>query len=210
MKGLRTVGVLIVITAFSALLNAQTNARLVARSGTVEVLRGSVWVQVLPNEPIYSGESIRTGSASAAAMEFGAGRIITLNERTDIALQDSNGSPTVQLTAGSMRVVSEGDIQISTKETTFESAEKPLDIEIGYLADKPNLTVLTGAMRAGAIVVRGADRTKRYSAGGSLRGYQGSFVCPTFNFYPYVIYGDPAAQNPPFPNPFPYRPPGTR
>lgn len=174
--------------------NGQTYARLVARSGTVEVQRENAWAPVKPGDQINSNERVRTGAASSAAIEVGPGKIITLSERTEVQVGQSNGAPMVQLETGNMKVVSAENIQVAAKETVLESAERPLDLELGYKADKLNLTVITGAVRNGPIIIRGAqDSSKRtFTAGGRWGVRENELVYyPGVYFYPYVVYANP-------------------
>ena len=207
MKSLRVFEIVTLIALFSSTtLNAQSNARLAARTGTVEILRAGAWTPANFGDPINSGERLRTGAGSSAAIDLGPGRIVTLSDRTEVEVRDLNGFPAVRLETGNIKVVSEADIQVSTKETTLASAEKPLDMELGYQGDSLNLTVVAGAVRNGSIVIRGTeDATKRtYASGGRRTRSENTVVYPTFYFYPYVVYGNQGvvpntSQNPPYP-----------
>ena len=186
---------LILVAAIGVITShAQANARLVARIGTVEVQRGNAWMPVLPGEPINTGERLRTAIGSSAALELGPGKVITLHQSTEIEVGESNGAPTVRLESGNMKVVAEQDIQVSAKDTTLQSAEKPLDMEVGYQVDRLNLTVITGAVTTGPITIRGTeDSAKRSYVADSRRAAYGNIVVQpnSFYFYPYVFYGNP-------------------
>src|SRR5262245_15425565 len=98
----KRLGLTLIVAIFGGLsLQAQTpatsSARLVARSGMVEVLRNNSWEQVAAGELINTGDRIRTATGSSAALELGAGKIITLSQATEIQVRESNGSPLVQL-----------------------------------------------------------------------------------------------------------------
>ena len=195
-----------------ATLHAQSNARLAARAGTVEVMRGGTWMPANFGEAINSGERLRTGFGSSAAIDFGPGKIVTLSEGTEVEVRDSSSSPMVQLETGNIKVVSDSDIQVSTKETTLTSAEKPLDMEIGYRGDSLNLSVGAGAVRNGAMIIRGTeDVTKRtYTSGGRRIRPESTVVYPNIYFYPYVVYGNQSlvpnnSQNPPYLGYSPYQ-----
>jgi hypothetical protein len=211
MKNIKVLGLPIMIAmVIVAGLNAQTNpqstdaARLVARSGMVDIQRGNDWVPLNPGAAINTGDRVRTGSRSSAAIELGPGKIVTLSERTEVQVRQSNGTPIVQLEAGNMKVVAAEDIQVAAKETVLQTTEKPVDIEVGFEADKINLTVITGAVRNGPITIRAVqqDSSKRtITAGGRSAAkdnavpypapypaqYPASYPAPYF--YPYPVYG---------------------
>src|SRR5437762_11355574 len=157
---MRKLGFQLMIALFSAgALQAQgnlsANARLVARIGMVEVQRGNVWLPIAPGDLLNAGERIRTANGSSAAIEAGPGKVITLNEHSEVEIRESSGSALVQLASGSMKVFATSDIQVAAKDTMLESAERPLDMELGYQGDRLNLTVFNGAVRNGAMTVRG-------------------------------------------------------
>ena len=182
------------------LLQAQTPAqsapRLVARSGIVEVQRNNTWSPIAAGDPISAGDRIRTASGSSAALELGPGKIITLNPGTEIQVRDGNGSPSVQLESGNMKVFAATDIQIAVKDTVLQSVERPLDMQVGVQADRLNLMVLSGAVRNGAVTIRGAEDTnvRTYTANGhSLHhgySYPYSGLYSNFYVYPYIMYGN--------------------
>jgi FecR protein len=206
---MKKLGLQLFIAAASAtLLIAQSpavpDARLAIRSGIVEVQRGNIWVPITISEPLRAGERIRTGSGSLAAIEFGQGKVVTLNEQSVVQIGpigstgSSGGAAIVQLENGSMKVFSTSDIQIAAKDTTLETADRPVDLELGYQSDKLNLTVFSGAVRNGSMIIHGGndDPTVRtYTANRNLRrndSYgQQIVVDPTFYVYPYFMYGNP-------------------
>lgn len=180
-----------------AALNAQSQtptARLSARMGSVEVQRGNAWLPVSPGDALNVGERVRTTAGSSAAIEIGPNKVITLNEVTEVQVRESNGSPIVQLERGSMKVFSASEIQVGAKDTMLESAEKPLDMELGYQADRLNLTVFNGAVRNGPVVVHAPQdsNTRTYTAGGRGQQRNGYVIAnPTVYVYPYFLYGTP-------------------
>ena len=102
--------------------------------------------------------------------------------------------------------MSADDIQVSAKDTTLRAAEKPLDMELGYQADQLNLTVITGAVNSGAILIRGiADsNTRTFVAdsrrAGSSAGYSSAQTGPnSFYISPYVCGNAGAAPTTPAP-----------
>ena len=191
----------LLIAVFSvAVLNAQAPeasqnaARLVARIGGVEVQRGAIWMAANPGEVLNAGVRVRTTMGSSAAIEVGENKVITLNASTEVEVRQSNGSPLVRLESGSMKVFSASDIQVAAKDTVLESAERPLDMEIGYQADRLNLTVFNGAVRNGAVVVHGSQdsNSRNYTAGGRQQQRNGYVVANPFLYvYPYFLYGNP-------------------
>jgi hypothetical protein len=109
----------------------------------------------------------------------------------------STAAPLVQLENGSMKVFSASDIQIAAKDTKLESADRPLDLELGYQGDKLNLTVFSGAVRNGSMIIRGANddpSVRTYSTNKNPRRNdryeQQIIVDPTFYVYPYFMYGN--------------------
>jgi hypothetical protein len=226
MKSVKVLGfsVLIAIVIVAG-LNAQTNpqnpqpgqaateqARLVGRSGTIEVQRGNAWVSLNPGAVINSGERVRTGSRSSGAIELGPGKVVTLSEKTEVQVRQSNGTPIVQLESGNMKVVSAEDIQVAAKETVIESTERPVEIEVESNADGINLTVVTGAVRNGPIVIRSAQGSSKrtYTAGERRTVTDNSVPYPypvyASPFYPYV-YANPYGAL--FPGLSPFPPQGT-
>jgi hypothetical protein len=86
------------------------------------------------------------------------------------------------------------NILVAAKDTLLESAERPLDMEIGYQADKLNLTIFNGAVRNGPMTIRGGgnqDATVRTHTAG--RTHERQVIVPNANFYvyPYFLYGYP-------------------
>jgi FecR protein len=183
-------------TTLHAQAGASSSARLAVSSGIVEVLHGTVWSPIRAGEALNPGEHLRTSNGSWAAVEFDPNRIITLTERTEIEVGTSNVAPVVQLVAGSIKVFAASDVQIATKNTIFETAERPLDMELGYQGDQLNLTVFSGAVRNGSITVRGNQETntsnvRTYSAGSHRPDYtNGAGVYPNVYVYPYFMYGN--------------------
>src|SRR5437588_8691690 len=110
---------LFIVMLSVAALYAQSNpssARVVGRSGIVEVLRGNIWVPIAPGDLLNAGDRVRTGDGSSSAVEAGPGKVITLNERSEVEVRDSRGSPLVQLVSGSMKVFATSDIQVAAKD----------------------------------------------------------------------------------------------
>src|SRR5262245_37546176 len=101
----------------------QAAASLVARSGTVEVQRGDAWWPISAGEPLVAADRVRTAAGSSAALEIGPGRIVTLNERSEIQLRPANLPSGVLLEAGSIKVFSTSDIQLAAKGTTLDTAD---------------------------------------------------------------------------------------
>ena len=202
MKVLRTLG-LVMLAAVAA--NAQSKSMLTGRIGSVEIQRGGGWVQLGAGEQINAGERVRTGESSSASLQLGAGKVITLSERTEIQVVQSNGSATIRLESGNMKVLATDDIQVSARDTTWQAAEKPLDLELGYQADKVNLMVISGAVTTGPVTIRGAqDSTKRrYVADSRHAGFSNVITDPNafynpnsfYIYYPYYSLGTPQ-QNP--------------
>lgn len=198
---MKNIGLQLVIAVLSAAaLHAQTSApasaRLVARSGLVEVERGNAWVPVSIGEPLNAGERIRTAQASSAVMEAGAGQLITLSERAQVQMRPNTGVPQVQLESGGMRVFAIGDIQVAAKDTILEAVERPLDMEIGYLADRLNVTVFNGAVRSGAMTIRAVQESRVRSYNADSRNAQrdaAAFpaVDPYLYMYPYLMCANP-------------------
>ena len=199
---MKRVELTLIVAVFSALSSqaqtpAQSSARLVARSGIVEVLRNNTWTQIASGEQINTGDRVRTATGSSAAHELGPGKIITLSQATEIQVRDSNGSPLVQLDSGNMKVFSATDIQIAAKDTMFQSVERPLDMQVGVQSDRLNLMVLSGAVRNGAVTIRGTEDTsvRTYTANGRSLHHGYSYPYPglysNFYIYPYFMYGNP-------------------
>jgi FecR protein len=198
---MRTLGLQLLIWAFGVgVLTAQSTpaptARLVIRSGLVEVQRGNVWKPIAAGEPVNPGERIRTGSGSRAAVEIEPGKVVTLNELSEIQIQlaPSASSPLVQLESGSMKVVSASNIQVAAKDTKLESTDRPVDLELGYDADKLNLTIFNGSVRNGPMVINGGNQdpnVRTYTAGTRPQfEITDDVPIPTFYVYPYFLYGN--------------------
>ena len=167
---------------------------LVARSGIVEVQRNNIWSQITPGETVNMGERVRTGAGSSAAIEIGPGTVVTLSDSTEVEVRDSGGSPVVQLEKGNMKVFSATDIQVAAKETTLESVGRPVDMQVGVESDRLNVMVFSGAVRKGKMTIHGTQdpNVRTYTANGQSRHPYGySNVYPTYNIYPWVMYGNP-------------------
>ncbi|PYR96321.1 MAG: hypothetical protein DMG12_26570 [Acidobacteria bacterium] len=215
MKSLRMLGFLLLIAGFSVVtVKAESAATLSGRIGNIQVQRNGAWMEARTGEQINPGEKVRTANGSAAAVELGPGKVVTLSENTQIEVRSSDGSLSVRLESGNMKVVSASDIQVSARDTTLQSAARPLDIDLGYQADKLNLTVNAGAVRTGPIIIRGTeDSAKRSYAPaanppqygipfGYSNIYGNSFGYPNAYSYPYMIFANPGFAQPNVQNPY--------
>jgi len=212
---MKNLAITVIVGIFSAvLLEAQTpsqsSARLGARSGIVEVQRNNTWSPIAAGDPISAGDRIRTASGSLAALELGPGKTITLSPSTEIQVRDSNGTLSVQLVAGNMKVFSAADIQVAAKDTVLEGVERPLDMQVGLRGDRLDLTVLSGAVKSGAMTIRSAEDTsvRTYTADGRLPQNRHFYsdqdaypafssdpgTSPTFYVYPYIFWGNAGAN----------------
>lgn len=207
--GLKPAAIWVLVTALSiATLNGQSSTtripRLAIRSGLVEIQRGNEWSPASLGESLNPGERIRTASRSTAALDMGPGRVVTLNEQSVVKIgqvSPSDASPIVELESGSMKVFSAADIQVSAKDTILESAAQPLDLELGYQADKLNLTVFNGAVRNGPVIIRGENQDanvrsnttngmdRRRENGVPWRRNGDIIADPSFYIFPYFLYG---------------------
>src|SRR5438128_2222357 len=99
---------LLIVACSVTALNAQPlpNARLVIRTGLVEVQRGYTWLPISLGDFLNVGDTVRTASGSTASLDLRQDRIVTLNERSQVQLGHSNSTPVVQLDSGSMKVFS--------------------------------------------------------------------------------------------------------
>jgi hypothetical protein len=197
-RGFRAAATLLFVAVFMvAALHAQSPAgpaRLAIRSGIVEVQRGIAWLPIGMGEPLNPGERVRTGTGSLAAVDMGTGKVVTLNEQSTVAIGRMSSGPAVQLEAGSMKVFSPSDIEIAAKDAIFVSVDQqPLDMELGFLGDKLNVTVFNGAVRSGSMVIRGGNtdpNTRTYTANSASQWNQMAVPNPTFYVYPYFMYGN--------------------
>ena len=191
--GLKLAIAMFSLAALYGQTTAQSKAELVAVGGVVEVQRNNAWAQTAPGEQLNFGDRVRTGMFSSAALELEPGKVITLADRTEIQVGESNGAPTVQLESGNMKVFSTADIQVAAKDTLLQSVERPLDMLVGLEGDRLNVTVLSGAVRNGSITIRAAPdsnvRTYTANSRSLYRGYSAPY--PSFYIYPYFMYGNP-------------------
>src|SRR2546428_13884070 len=97
---MKVLGIIGFVILFAAAASAQSNARLTAGIGTVEVQRGGVWLQLGPGEAINSGERVRHAGGSSASLELVPGRVISPAERTEIGVGPWNGVVDVRLGTG--------------------------------------------------------------------------------------------------------------
>ena len=187
----------------AASLQAQTaspsSARLGARSGIVEVQRNNTWSPIAAGDPISAGDRIRTASGSLAALELGPGKTITLSPSTEIQLRDPNGTLSVQLVAGNMKVFSAADIQVAANDTVLEGVKRPVDMQVGLQGDRLDVMVRSGAVKSGAMTIRGAEDTSvRMDTAAGRSPHRRHFdsdpgASPTFYVYPYIIWGNAGA-----------------
>jgi len=135
-----------------------------------------------------------------AALEVGPGKVVTLNEVSQVQVGVSNSAAIVQLDTGSMKVFAASDgrdnrenILVAAKDILLESAERPLDMELGYQGDKLNLTIFNGAVRNGPMTIRGGnqDTTVRTHTAGRTNERQVIVPNASFYVYPYFLYGYP-------------------
>jgi ferric-dicitrate binding protein FerR (iron transport regulator) len=171
-------------------------ARLVIRSGIVEVQRGSLWFPIATGDALNPGDRVRTAAGSVGAIEIARSVVVTLNEHSQVQINPLNGSAAVQLESGSMKLYADSEIQVAAKDTLLESADRPLDLELGYQANRVNLTVFNGSVRSGSITIRGGSQdssVRTYRANGMSPRRNDPQVSPdqTFYVYPYFLYGNP-------------------
>jgi hypothetical protein len=190
MRSLMHFGFLVLLTASVAVpLQAQSSATLGGRIGTVQIFRNGSWEQANPGDAIASGERVRTGTGSSAAVELGPGRVVILNDRSEAELREANGSPSLQLRSGTMRVSSEANLPVLP---VAPLPEKPRDLELGREKE---------GSRNIEIVIRTADDSRNggYRSGHRAGQFPNTFFYPNnIYFYPYVIFGG-NIQNPPNP-----------
>jgi len=180
------------VTALSAQSLSETNAKLVIGSGVVEVQRGNLWGPIAVGETVYAGERIRTAKASSAALEIASGKVITLNELSQILVSMSNMSPCV-LESGSMKVFSTPDTQIAAKDSALQSGDPSVDPASGYTADQQNLNVFSGPTHNGPVVTRrgNPDPTMLPNLEDGPPQNQGGIIAnPIFYVFPYFFYGN--------------------
>ena len=173
------------------------NARLVIRSGIVEVQRGNDWLPISVGTLLNPGEHIRTARSSRAAIEIGPRQVVTLNEHSMVTIGQTttSGSPVAQLETGSMKVTSSSGIRVSAKDTVLESDGQPVDLELGYQGADLNLTIFNGAVKNGPMVIRGGNQdpsVRTYVANGRpWRGDVNNLVPnPNVYVFPYFLYGN--------------------
>jgi len=198
--------IFIVLALGTGVVHAQSatgpTPRLVVRSGLVEVQRGIEWVPAPIGSTLSAGSHVRTGSGSTAAIEIEPGKVVTLPELSQVQIGEPGSTPAVQLESGSMKVFAASDIQVAAKDTTLDTAERPLDLEVEFQGDQLNLRIFNGAVRNGSIVIRGGNRdpgVRTYSAGRSQSYYQEdnvlpvapAYVAPTYYVYPFFAFGRP-------------------
>lgn len=195
---MKKIGLQLVIAVFSvAALHAQSEtaqtARLVIRNGIVEVQRGNVWLPIGSGEAFNSGERVRTGAGSSAAIEIGSGKVITLNEQSQALIVQSSQGPVMQLESGSMKAFSQSNGQVVANDAALETATAP---------------VADPGPQAGPTTVSGVanDPTLRtYTANSSAAGQNVDTVVPNPVFYvvPYFVYPNWVYPNAVIPKPDP-------
>lgn len=188
MKEFKLFGNLILIGIFSATLQAQPNATLSARAGIVEILRTGAWQPAESGDAIVSGERIRTGSRSSAALQLASGKVVTLSEKTEVELSDVNGSPGLKVQTGHMKVVSDGSVETEASNTAAQVSE-PSNTELDRLPQNLNITVITGGMQDSAPFIRRATPVVAPPAYGTSLFPNSNY--PTYYVYPYFSYGNP-------------------
>src|SRR5437773_6139564 len=187
----------------AASLQAQTaspsSARLGARSGIVEVQRNNTWSPIAAGDQIDAGDRIRTAIGSLAALGLGPGKTITLSPSTEIQFGDPTGTLSVQLVAGNMKVFSAADIQVAANDTVLEGVKRPVDMQVGLQGDRLDVMVRSGAVKSGAMTIRGAEDTSvRMDTADGPSPHRRHFssdpgASPTFYVYPYIIWGNAGA-----------------
>jgi hypothetical protein len=172
-------------------LNAQSelvpNATLVIRSGFVEVQRGNGWQPVSSGETLNTGDRIRTGRGSMAAVELGPSRIITIHELSQVLIGRAS-APVAQLEMGTMKVMPSSNMPVSAPDTALENRRRPVDLQPRFEADTPKVRVFSGDERRGPMVDEEDSRVRTYTAGRrSPVGYRNSFESPAYYVYPYIV-----------------------
>jgi hypothetical protein len=80
----------ILITCCSTVATYAQTARVSSQTGTAEVMRNNQWMPLVPGDSINSGEKVRTGSDSTAAIMMSSGQVLTLSSNSEIQLVDTN------------------------------------------------------------------------------------------------------------------------
>ncbi len=165
--------------------------RVVAAGGVVEIFNGNTWIEALRGQPVETGQRVRTGVASFAYIVVAPDKAVTLTDQTEIQLRDTGGKPAIFLEQGSMKLEAGSEITVSTKDSTLDSLGGPVELQVTYRDSTADVSVLRGAVRSGALILRAAadSRSRTYVVGGKQR-YGVSPAYPNVSVYPYVVYTD--------------------
>ena len=164
----------IMAVIFSSALNAQSSAILTARAGTVEILKNGVWTPAVSGDPVASGERLRTGNLSSAALQFSSGKIYILIERTEVELSGIDGAPLVK--TGRTKVVSVEDI-VNAANVPVQ-APVPAQTETDDPEDsRVNITIVNGGAQSEPVIHR--EEPSWFQRGVTYPTY---YVYPSFGF----------------------------
>ena len=154
MKGLRIAVFCSLAMALStAPLNAQSFAGIVGGNGAVEVFRDASWIPASIPGTLAAGEKLRTGHGSFATLELASGAVAALGANAEVEVRDNR----LFVASGTVRVLATRMIEIGTVGIRLNGAEFPLEMEITQPDGlEPQVTVSSGAVRAGGVVLRAA------------------------------------------------------
>jgi hypothetical protein len=166
---------------------AQSDTRIGALGGTVEVFDGNSWSEAGRAQLVSAGQRVRTSTASFAYVVLGSGKAVTLGADTEIELRDPVAG-TVFLQRGVLDAVSDFDVMtVVTNDGTLQSETGPFEMRITDRNGASDVTVVRGAVGTGSMVFR-SDVTagyRTYRAGGKSGGHRAAAYVPIW-FYPYI------------------------
>lgn len=192
MKILSFLGLALVLNA--PMLSGQGAGRIAGGSGSIEILRGTVWTQAMPNDQLAEGEKVRTGAASFVTLDLASGSILTLASDTEVEFQQN----TVLLTSGTLKTFAPTALVLSTQAGRIQGVQYPVEMQVAVAGNStPEISVTSGSVRAGGVVLRAsADSMYRTYTAGRRRSRQGAdvpaipniYVLPQVNQAPYTDF----------------------
>jgi hypothetical protein len=100
-KALRTLSILVALMTFACVAHAQVVGKVEKIEGAPEVLRSgtSQWVPIGPTEPVSVGDQLRTREGSKIAIRLNDDSVLTLAEKTVMAIDEQTLKPSGQNTS---------------------------------------------------------------------------------------------------------------
>lgn len=157
-----------VLARFGRQPRAGAAAALASASGDVRLVRAGTQRAAADGEALLPGDRLSTGADARAAVRYGDGTAVEMNEKTSLGFGGGQDSRRLALASGDIYVRAAGPMTVNAGQYD-QVAVQGTQFEVSRSAGSTVLRVAEGRVRlgGGAAVVVGALRSSRVSPGGA-------------------------------------------